>query len=70
MLANSVGIIDAGYRGEIKAAFRNFFGVHVVEAETRLVQLCAPGLQPIKVTLVTELNATERGSGGFGSTGK
>ena len=70
MLANSVGIIDAGYRGEIKAAFRNFFGVHVVESGTRLVQLCAPGLQSIKVTLVTELNSTERGSGGFGSTGK
>lgn len=69
MLANSVGIIDAGYRGEIKAAFRNFFGVHVVSPGTRLVQLCAPGLQPIKVKLVTELNTTERGSGGFGSTG-
>jgi dUTP pyrophosphatase len=75
MLANHVGIIDSGYRGNLMAAVRKFpteKGVYVVEKHTRLFQICHPTLCPIFVVLVPEkeLNVSERGEGGFGSTGK
>jgi dUTP pyrophosphatase len=73
MLANHVGIIDSGYRGSLMAAVRKFPVVEecVVEKNTRLFQLCHPTLCPIFVVLVdeSELNRSERGAGGFGSTG-
>ena len=70
-LANSVGIIDSGYRGEIIGAFR-CNEPFVIEAKTRLLQICSPTLSPFLVQLVTEeeLTSTERGNGGFGSTGR
>jgi dUTP pyrophosphatase len=69
MLANSVGIIDSGYRGEIIAAFRHFDFYEYTKGQ-RLVQICAPNLGPIKIVVLDcELDETERGSGGFGSTG-
>ena len=73
MLANSVGIIDSGYRGNIIGAFRNIVGhenAFTVEKHTRLLQICAPDLRPIVVKLVEEtfFEQTERGDGGFGST--
>ena len=73
MLANSVGIIDSGYRGEIIGAFRNLSSSnYTIEKHSRLLQICAPDLRPIHVELVDEpfFNTTERGSGGFGSTGR
>ncbi len=76
-LANQTGIIDAGYRGNLISALRTFYfdedkRNYVLERGTRLVQLCDPELKPIYVVLVDEnqLSTTERGSGGFGSTGK
>ena len=73
MLANHVGIIDSGYRGPLIGAFRNIASQvpYVVEEYTRLLQICAPDLRPIIVELVEEsfFEETERGSGGFGSTG-
>ena len=73
-LANSVGIIDSGYRGPLIAAFDNWKGDDFnIEDKQRLVQICAPDLSyPIYVVLVDseeELGKTSRGSGGFGSTG-
>ena len=72
-LANSVGIIDSGYRGDIMAVFDNISPQPFhVESNTRLVQICVPTLEPIIVTVVDtleELGKTQRGSGGFGSTG-
>ena len=74
MLANSVGIIDSGYRGQLIGAFRNIGSSepYTVEKYSRLLQICAPDLRPIYVELVTEnfFDQTDRGSGGFGSTGK
>jgi dUTPase len=78
MLANHVGVIDAGYRGPIIGAFRWLANTesddesYVVAKDTRLVQICHPSLCPIFVVLVDEstLTPTERGIGGFGSTGK
>jgi len=69
-LANSVGIIDAGYRGNLIGAF-DALDDYSVQAGDRLVQICAPGLVPMIVTVVDELgDTTLRGSGGFGSTGR
>jgi dUTP pyrophosphatase len=71
-MCNSTGIIDAGYRGNLKS----FFDVKhndKIEKFDRICQICAPGLVPIHVVLVDkeeELSITSRGSGGFGSTGK
>lgn len=68
-LANSVGIIDSGYRGHIMAAFDCRDACKVNKCD-RLVQICAPNLCPIKVVIVEGLNdQTRRGIGGFGSTG-
>jgi dUTP pyrophosphatase len=82
MLANHTGIIDAGYRGSLIAALRWLKSTqppppppmdmeYHVEKDTRLVQICHPTLCPILVQLVEEeeLSKTDRGSGGFGSTG-
>ena len=73
-LANSVGIIDSGYRGDIIAAVDNWKNVdYVVDKGQRIVQLCPPDLSyPLWVVLVEteeELGVSERGTGGFGSTG-
>lgn len=76
MLANHVGIIDSGYRGNLIAAVRKLPhsgepATYVVEKHTRLFQICHPSLCPVFVVLVpeSELNTSERGAGGFGSTG-
>lgn len=74
MLANHVGIIDSGYRGNLIAALRKLPSdqtTYVVEKNTRLFQICHSSLCPIFVVLVSEseLNSSERGEGGFGSTG-
>jgi dUTP pyrophosphatase len=73
-LANSVGIIDSGYRGEIIAALDNTGVVpYEVSAGSRLAQICPPNMTyPIRVRVLSsrdQLNATDRGEGGFGSTG-
>jgi dUTP pyrophosphatase len=74
-LANSVGIIDSGYRGNLIGMF-DLLGIESYEVNQydRLVQVCAPGLVPIYVEIVDMLEDlgthTLRGTGGFGSTGK
>jgi dUTP pyrophosphatase len=72
MLANGVGIIDRSYRGEIKAAFRNLSSEpYVIEKGTRLVQICTADLSPFYIIYgEVRVDETERGAGGFGSTGK
>jgi dUTP pyrophosphatase len=67
-LANSVGIIDSGYRGNLMAFF-DVIKNDRVDVYQRLVQICAPDLKPFKVEIVDSLDQTERGDGGFGSTG-
>ena len=72
-LANSVGIIDSGYRGPLIAMLDNKSDTaYDIEKNKKLLQICAPNLEPIKVTLadtLEQLGNTERGDGGFGSTG-
>ena len=70
-MANSIGIIDAGYRGEIMAAVdNNSDDDYMVVPGQRLFQLVHPTLYPINAKIVDKLTDTERGDGGFGSTGK
>ena len=68
-MANSVGIIDAGYRGTIMAAVDNISDDnYTVRAGQRLFQLCSPDLGPISFEITNRLSETTRGGGGFGST--
>tara|TARA_B100001250_G_scaffold406968_1_gene426937 strand:+ start:3444 stop:3938 length:495 start_codon:yes stop_codon:yes gene_type:complete len=69
-LANSVGVIDAGYRGELLAKVDNMSGeVYNVPKGRRLFQVCMPDLLPFRVEIVASLDITSRGDGAFGSTG-
>ena len=69
-MANSVGIIDAGYRGNIIACVDNVKNYEFkIEKGSRLFQICGPTLEPSKHWVVNELSNSQRGSGGFGSTG-
>jgi dUTP pyrophosphatase len=76
-LANSIGIIDSGYRGNLIGKFDCLFGAeqfYKVDCHDKLLQIVAPGMVPIYVTIVNKIEElgteTERGSGGFGSTGR
>ena len=75
MMANHIGIIDSGYRGNLIGAFRNMRNpddsVYFITAKTRIAQVCHPSRCPIYVLIVNEsdLSSTSRGAGGFGSTG-
>lgn len=69
-LANSVGIIDSGYRGNIMAVVDNISDEPFdIQKGQRLFQICGRFLEPINLTLVDTLSDSERGNGGFGSTG-
>lgn len=70
-LSNSVGVIDSDYRGEIGVGLHNTSDAdYTVHPGDRIAQLMiTPVIRPT-VTLVDELPASERGAGGFGSTGR
>lgn len=69
-LANSVGIIDSGYRGHLIAMVDTEPNTSLKKYE-RYFQICAPNLCPIFVKMVDQIDTnTSRGSGGFGSTGR
>lgn len=69
--ANCVGIVDSDYRGEVKVALHNYSDKNqIIDVGERIAQLV---IQPISLCTpveVDELDETERGSAGFGSTGK
>ena len=64
------GLIDAGYRGEIKAKIRNFNQNSENLNCGKFFQIVSPDLKPIQVKIVKELSTTARDAGGFGSTNK
>jgi dUTP pyrophosphatase len=70
-LANAPGLIDAGYRGEVIVAVVNLDREHAVmiEAGDRIAQLVVVALPVVSPVLVEELPASQRGEGGFGSSG-
>lgn len=70
-MANSIGLIDGGYRGELMAMCDNIKQeAYTAEKGQRLFQVVACDCSPIFYEMVDELSDTTRGSGGFGSTGK
>ena len=69
--ANKVGVIDSDYRGEIMVALHNHSNVPVsVESGERIAQLVITPYITAVFNQVEELEDTERGEGGFGSTGR
>ena len=84
-LSNAVGVCDSGYRGELQATFNKVFGGDRFYDETkntedtsnnfykigdRIAQIMIIPYPPIEFVEADELSNTERGEGGFGSTGK
>ena len=68
---NSPGTIDADYRGEIKVILVNLSNTpFTIEAGERIAQMIVARYEQIEWLPVEELGATERGAGGFGSTGR
>lgn len=76
IMHNSVGIIDAGYRGNIIGKLVKIYDVPVIHNQynqilwKRLFQICSPDYSKLTVKIVDTLPETNRGTGGFGSTGK
>lgn len=69
-LANSIGVVDSGYRGEIMAALDNISDQgYVISRGTRIVQLVSDSGNITNVIPVVSFKETERGARGFGSTG-
>lgn len=69
-MLNGVGTIDADYRGEVGAIVVNLGQEpFVVEPLMRIAQLVVAPVAHASLALVLELDSTERGEGGFGSTG-
>jgi dUTP pyrophosphatase len=71
LLSNSVGVIDSGYRGEIQATFKKTNGLDSFKYNTgeRGAQIVILPYPQIKMVESTELSDSDRGEGGFGSTG-
>lgn len=73
-LANNVGIIDSGYRGNLIGMFDVIYSNEDIKCAkgTRLLQICSPTLEPFEIKLVendNSLSTTTRNTNGFGSTG-
>ena len=69
--ANKVGVIDSDYRGELIVALHNHSAVtRTVEDGQRIAQIVLTPYLTADFVVSDELDETERGSGGFGSTGK
>ena len=69
--ANKVGVIDADYRGEVMVYLHNHGGrPQIIEDGERVAQLVITPYLTAQFERVDELDGTERGTGGFGSTGK
>jgi dUTP pyrophosphatase len=74
MLSNCVGVVDSGYRGELQATFnkvnQNSQAENDYKVGDRIAQIMIIPHPPIEFEETDELSDTERGEGGFGSTGK
>ncbi|MBO5743322.1 MAG: dUTP diphosphatase [Clostridia bacterium] len=70
-LANCVGVVDSDYTGEIKVALVNLSNnEYTIENGERVAQMVIMEVAKASFTVAEELDKTQRGSGGFGSTGK
>ena len=70
LMGNSVGIIDNDYIGELSAVFYLRSGCKVYNVGDRIGQLVIVPIPAVEFVEVDELSETERGAGGYGSTGK
>jgi len=71
MLANSVGVIDSGYQGEVKVRMRRLYGKQdSYKIGDRICQLVIVPLVDYQFIEVDEFEQTDRGAGAFGSSGK
>ena len=83
VLSNSVGVIDSGYRGEVKARFKiqktpnglemmvgGMIRPTLYEVSDKIAQIIIVPYPKVEFEVVEELNESARGAGGFGSTGK
>lgn len=70
-LSNGVGVIDSDYRGELLVGLTNLSDVpYTIQPGDRFAQLAVMPVVQANVIPVDELDETDRGAGGFGSTGK
>ena len=68
---NCVGVIDSDYRGEILVGLQNSGDAdYVIQPADRIAQLMVVPVVQAQVKMVDQLDETQRGAGGFGSTGK
>lgn len=81
MVANSPGTVDSDYRGEVCVIMKNVSGyktvgmtteytIHNVKKGDRIAQGVVQAVEQVNIEVVDSLDETERGSGGFGSTGR
>lgn len=72
LLSNSVGVIDAGYRGEVTAKFKRLYPISQGEYAIgeRFAQLIVMPIPAVEFEESEELSESERGVGGYGSSGK
>ena len=72
LLSNSVGVIDAGYRGEVTAKFKSISPLHEREYKIgeRFAQIIFLPIPNVELEIADELSESERGVGGYGSSGK
>jgi len=69
-LKTMAGVIDAGYRGEVKILVYNLSNQpYTVQARTKIAQMLIQPVEQKRILEVPELDDTSRGAGGFGSTG-
>ena len=70
-LINCIGTIDEDYRGELCVPVVNLSNEeYTIQPQERIAQMVIARVEQAKIEVVTELSDTERGEGGFGSTGK
>jgi dUTP pyrophosphatase len=71
VLGNLVGLIDADYQGPLMiSCWNRSENIYTIEPGDRIAQLVFLPIARVNLNVVDEFNATERGSGGFGSSGK
>ena len=69
-LTNSVGVIDSGFRGEVTAKFRQHLFAKPYDKGDRVAQMIIMPYPHVDFVEVDELSESDRGDGGYGSTGK
>lgn len=71
IIPNSPGTVDSDYRGEIKVLLHNLSDLYVlISVGDRIAQMKVSSVPEVELVEVSQLDETERGEGGFGSTGK